>query len=378
MNAHPQANLRAQACRLALTLLLINALVAAPLASAATPIRVQQQSAALPAGVERVTSVEGITEYRLKNGLRVLMFPDQTKQTVTVNMTYLVGSRHESYGETGMAHLLEHMVFKGTPRHRNIPQRADRRMARGPTARRGRSHQLLRDLRRYGREPQLGARPRSRPDGQLLHRKERPRQRDDRRAQRVRAWARTARSAVLSRDARGRLRSGTTTARRRSARAPTSRTCRSIACRRSTASITSRITPFCTIAGKVDEAKTLALVDKYFGAIPRPTRTLPTNLHHRADAGRRARGHAAPRRRHAARAGALPRAFGRAPGLRRRRHSRASSRRHAFGKASQSSGRNEEGQLDFRLRLPVARPRASRSSARRCVRATRSTPRATR
>lgn len=76
---------------------------------------------ALPAGVERVTSVEGITEYRLKNGLRVLIFPDQSKQTVTVNVTYLVGSKHENYGETGMAHLLEHLVFKGTPKHPNIP-----------------------------------------------------------------------------------------------------------------------------------------------------------------------------------------------------------------------------------------------------------------
>lgn len=75
-----------------------------------------------PAGVERVTSVEGITEYRLKNGLRILLFPDQSKQTMTVNITYLVGSKHENYGETGMAHLLEHMVFKGTPKHTNIPQ----------------------------------------------------------------------------------------------------------------------------------------------------------------------------------------------------------------------------------------------------------------
>ena len=75
----------------------------------------------LPAGVSRGASVEGITEYRLPNGLRVLLFPDQTKQTITVNMTYLVGSRHENYGETGMAHLLEHMVFKGTPKHANIP-----------------------------------------------------------------------------------------------------------------------------------------------------------------------------------------------------------------------------------------------------------------
>ena len=76
----------------------------------------------LPRGVERVTSVEGITEYRLANGLQVLLFPDQSKQTITVNVTYKVGSRHEGYGETGMAHLLEHLVFKGSPRHKNIPQ----------------------------------------------------------------------------------------------------------------------------------------------------------------------------------------------------------------------------------------------------------------
>jgi zinc protease len=80
------------------------------------------QGDGMPAGVVKVTSVEGITEYRLPNGLRVLLFPDQTKQTITVNITYLVGSRFESYGETGMAHLLEHMVFKGTPNHGNIPQ----------------------------------------------------------------------------------------------------------------------------------------------------------------------------------------------------------------------------------------------------------------
>ncbi|WP_128543774.1 M16 family metallopeptidase [Larkinella soli] len=76
----------------------------------------------LPEGVTKVTSVEGITEYQLKNGLRVLLFPDPSKPTVTVNMTYLVGSRHEGYGETGMAHLLEHLVFKGSTKHKNIPQ----------------------------------------------------------------------------------------------------------------------------------------------------------------------------------------------------------------------------------------------------------------
>jgi zinc protease len=79
---------------------------------------------------ERITSVEGITEYRLSNGLRVLLFPDTTKQTITVNITYLVGSRHENYGETGMAHLLEHLVFKGTPKHPNIPQELTERGTR--------------------------------------------------------------------------------------------------------------------------------------------------------------------------------------------------------------------------------------------------------
>lgn len=77
---------------------------------------------ALPAGVVKGASVEGITEYRLPNGLKVLLFPDASKPTVTVNVTYLVGSRHENYGETGMAHLLEHLMFKGSPKNKSIPQ----------------------------------------------------------------------------------------------------------------------------------------------------------------------------------------------------------------------------------------------------------------
>src|SRR5881397_82326 len=66
---------------------------------------------------KKIASVEGITEYQLDNGLRVLLIPDSSQSKVTVNMTVLVGSRHEGYGETGMAHLLEHMLFKGTPKH---------------------------------------------------------------------------------------------------------------------------------------------------------------------------------------------------------------------------------------------------------------------
>jgi len=72
--------------------------------------------------IKKTASVEGITEYVLDNGLKVLLFPDNSAQTITVNITYKVGSRHEGYGEKGMAHLLEHMVFKGTPNHPNIPE----------------------------------------------------------------------------------------------------------------------------------------------------------------------------------------------------------------------------------------------------------------
>ncbi len=73
-----------------------------------------------PSGASMVTSVEGITEHRLPNGMQVLLVPDDSKPTTTVNVTYRVGSRHENYGETGMAHLLEHLIFKGTPNTKNV------------------------------------------------------------------------------------------------------------------------------------------------------------------------------------------------------------------------------------------------------------------
>src|SRR5579871_4226086 len=71
---------------------------------------------------QKVATIEGVTEYRLANGARVLLFPEASRPTITVNMTVLVGSRHERYGETGMAHLLEHMVFKGTPTFPMVPK----------------------------------------------------------------------------------------------------------------------------------------------------------------------------------------------------------------------------------------------------------------
>jgi zinc protease len=96
---------------------------AEPAAAAATPAEPAPAPVPVPvapATAAKIRTIEGITEYRLGNGLQVLLFPDPTQSTVTINITYLVGSRLEGYGETGMAHLLEHMMFKGSPRHRNV------------------------------------------------------------------------------------------------------------------------------------------------------------------------------------------------------------------------------------------------------------------
>jgi len=82
----------------------------------------------------KVTSVEGITEYRLANGLQVLLFPDNSKPTFTLTVTYLVGSRQEGAGETGMAHLLEHMMFKGTTKHGDILAELNAHSATGVNA----------------------------------------------------------------------------------------------------------------------------------------------------------------------------------------------------------------------------------------------------
>jgi len=87
-------------------------------------------TAAVAGEPRKVVTIEGITEYAMDNGLRVLLFPDNSKAQVTVNVTYLVGSRHEGYGESGMAHLLEHMMFKGTTRHQKIWTELDAHGAR--------------------------------------------------------------------------------------------------------------------------------------------------------------------------------------------------------------------------------------------------------
>lgn len=67
-----------------------------------------------------VASVEGIKEYSLPNGLKIVLIPDATQSNVIVNIIYGVGSRHEGYGESGMAHLLEHMLFKRSSKFTDI------------------------------------------------------------------------------------------------------------------------------------------------------------------------------------------------------------------------------------------------------------------
>ncbi len=142
--------------------------------------------AALPPGVTQGPSVEGITEYRLANGLTVLLFPDASKAKTTVNVTYRVGSRarelrRDRDGAPARA-----------PRVQGHAQPRQRDGGTGPTRHELQrhdelgSHQLFRIVHFVRREPQVGAGDGSRPDGELVHPPQRPRLRDDRRAQRVR------------------------------------------------------------------------------------------------------------------------------------------------------------------------------------------------
>jgi zinc protease len=66
-------------------------------------------------GVAFVAEGEPVREFRLANGLKVLLVANRVAPVVTVCVLYRVGSRNEAVGHTGATHLLEHMMFKGTP-----------------------------------------------------------------------------------------------------------------------------------------------------------------------------------------------------------------------------------------------------------------------
>ena len=67
-------------------------------------------------------SAGGFSSYRLDNGFRLILAPFPDAATARVELLVKTGSKHEGYGETGMAHLLEHMLFKGAGRHRDLKQ----------------------------------------------------------------------------------------------------------------------------------------------------------------------------------------------------------------------------------------------------------------
>ena len=106
----------AGACLCALGLL-CGALPAAHTAAIAESEGERRQMAdeQLPAGVTRVAEADGISEYKLGNGMKVLLVENRVAPVATVMVLYRVGSRNEAVGYTGATHLLEHMMFKGTP-----------------------------------------------------------------------------------------------------------------------------------------------------------------------------------------------------------------------------------------------------------------------
>ncbi|MGE5617227.1 MAG: M16 family metallopeptidase, partial [Bacillota bacterium] len=87
-------------------------------AMAALAFAASAAAAALPANVERVETFRGVTQYRLKsNGMTLLVVPDASSPVFTFMVVYHVGSRNEAPGNTGSAHLLEHMIFNKSTEH---------------------------------------------------------------------------------------------------------------------------------------------------------------------------------------------------------------------------------------------------------------------
>ena len=151
-----------------------------------------------PGPPRRSPRSKAFTEYRLTTACKCCVCPDDSKPTVTVNLTVFVGSRHEGYGETGMAHLLEHMLFKGTPDQHANPQGAARARSASSTARPG-STAPTTTRRCRPRDDNLDSRFALEAD-RLINSYVAPRGPDlgdDGRAQRVRAGRELARRAAL-------------------------------------------------------------------------------------------------------------------------------------------------------------------------------------
>ena len=70
----------------------------------------------VPDGFTKIKELGGIEEYKLEsNDLNILLLEDHSTPVLTFMVTYRVGSRNEVTGTTGATHILEHLMFKGTP-----------------------------------------------------------------------------------------------------------------------------------------------------------------------------------------------------------------------------------------------------------------------
>jgi predicted Zn-dependent peptidase len=102
-----------QHIHLAATIAAAAAAVIVAVAATVAPSRAWAGASGSAPTIARVPQVNFI-DYKLKNGLRVLLSPDRSAPVVAVSVTYNVGSRNERPGRSGFAHLFEHMMFQGS------------------------------------------------------------------------------------------------------------------------------------------------------------------------------------------------------------------------------------------------------------------------
>ncbi|MFZ6781399.1 M16 family metallopeptidase [Undibacterium sp. Ji83W] len=110
-----------------LTVKMINAILALLLLSVMAAVSAKQSEQLLTKNSQEtgifVRELEGISEYKLSNGLQILLIPDAFAKNTVVNLTYRVGSKYEAPDEKGIAHLFEHFaVMRGSGHHPDLQQ----------------------------------------------------------------------------------------------------------------------------------------------------------------------------------------------------------------------------------------------------------------